>query len=77
MEKIKEEYLLKVFPKAQKSTTEKSRREEKQEFQYGAAFNFVLKTNKNISESKAEELARTTVLGTFLLLFKQFPCAYD
>ena len=58
MEKMEEEYLSRVFPEAQESTAEEDRQEEEKESQYGAALDFVLKKNKNISESKAEELAR-------------------
>ena len=58
MEKMEEEYLSRVFLEAQESTAEEDRQEEEKESQYSAALDFVLKKNKNISESKAEELAR-------------------
>ena len=58
MGKIEEEYLSRVFPEAQESTVEEDRLKEEQESWYGAALDFVLKKNKNISKSKAKELAR-------------------
>lgn len=58
MGKIEEEYLSRVFPEAQESTAEEDRLEEEQESRYGAALDFVLKKNKNISEAKAEELVK-------------------